>query len=61
MEAALLFPLVILMIAGMIRLGGQLCEKVQKSSSEHTAYAIELTEGGKLPPEMILRGRWYIK
>jgi hypothetical protein len=52
---------VILIIAGMIRLGWSLCEKVETSSSEHTAYARELTEGGKLPPEKILRGRWYIK
>ena len=61
MEAALLIPLVILIIAGMIRLGGQLCEKVETSSAAHAAYAVELTEGGKLPPEKILRGRWYLK
>ena len=61
MEAALLIPLVILIVVGMIRLGGLLCEKVEKSSSEHTAYASELTEGGKLPAEKILRVRWYIQ
>ena len=61
MEAALIIPLVILIIAGMIELGWKLCEKVEISSSEHTVYARELTEGGKLPPDKILRGRWYIK
>ena len=61
MEAALIIPLVILIVVGMIKLGTQLVGKVEVSSSEHAAYAQELTEGGKLPAEKILRGRWYIK
>ena len=56
-EATLIIPLVVL----MIKLGTLLCEKVETSSSEHAAYAQELTEGGRLPAEKILRGRWYIK
>ena len=61
MEAALLIPLVILIVAGMIKLGTALCSKVEASSGEHQQYAVELTEGGKLPAERILRGRWYLK
>ncbi len=60
-EAALIIPLVILIVVGMIKLGTLLCEKVETSSSEHAAYAQELTEGGRIPAEKILRGRWYIK
>ena len=61
MEAALIFPLVILAVVGMIKLGTELCAKVEKSSAEHVLYAQEYAEGGKLPAEKILRGKWYVK
>ena len=61
MEAALIIPLVILIIAGMVRLGIQLYEKVDLSSLEHQLYAEELAGGGKIPEESVLRARWYFK
>ena len=61
MEAALIIPLVILIIVGMVKVGIQLYEKVDASSLEHTAYARELAGGGKIPEESMLRARWYVK
>ena len=60
-EAALIIPLVILIIVGMVKLGIQLYEKVDSSSAEHQIYAQELAGGGKIPEESLLRARWYFK
>ncbi len=60
-EAALIIPLVILIIVGMVKLGIQLYEKVDLSSAEHQLYAEELANGGKIPEESVLRARWYFK
>ena len=60
-EAALIIPLVILIIAGMIRLGTAMFERVAVSSAENCIKAAVLSEGGLLPAESILRGRWYFK
>ena len=61
MEAALIIPLVILIIVGMIEIGMTLEERVQISSTEHAAQAADITDGGRFPAEAILRGKWYIK
>ena len=60
-EAALIVPLVILIIIGMIKTSITLEEKVVASSAENCAAAELLSRGGKVPTESILRGRWYIK
>ena len=60
-EAALIIPLVILIIVGMVKLGVQLFEKVDASCLEHQAYAEELAGGGKIPEESVLRTRWYFR
>ena len=60
-EAALIIPLVILIVAGMIKIGMTLEQKVIVSSAENCAAAELLSRGGKIPTESILRGRWYIK
>ena len=61
MEAALLFPLVILIIVAMVGLGFRLCEKVETSSAAHSIDAHSLSLGGKIPEESVLRGKWYLK
>jgi len=60
-EAAMIIPLVVLLIAGMLKLGIHLSEKVETSSAGHSAAAENIIDGGALPAESILRGRWYIK
>ena len=60
-EAALIIPLVILIIAGMIRLGTSLYFRVTESSAENCLKAQVLADGGVIAAESILRGRWYIK
>ena len=60
-EAALIIPLVILLIVGMIELGMTLEERVQTSSIQHAAQAEDITDGGRFPAEIILRGTWYFK
>ena len=60
-EAALILPLVILIIAGMIRLGSAMLAHVAESSAENCLQASVLSGGGLLPAEAILRGRWYFK
>ena len=60
-EAALIIPLVILIIAGMINLCTALFGKTAESSAEGSAAASVLAEGGAVPTESILRGRWLLK
>ena len=60
-EAALIIPLVILIIAGMVKLGAALYAKVYESSAENCIKAEVLAGGGLIPAESILRGRWYFK
>ncbi len=60
-EAALIIPLVILIIAGMVKLGTDLYARTAESSAANAEYAEELAKGGSIPAEAILRGRWHIK
>ena len=60
-EAALIIPLVVLIIVGMIELGTLLEKKVETSSLQHASEAAVITEGGTFPAETILRGKWYFK
>ena len=60
-EAALIVPLVILIIAGMVRLGSAMLARVAESSGENCIKAELLSGGGYVPAESLLRGRWYFK
>lgn len=60
-EAALILPLVILIIVGMVKLSVTLCSKVELSSLAGSEAASSIAEGGTIPAESILRGRWYFK
>ena len=60
-EAAIIIPLVVLIIAGMIDLGSALYSKTCVSSAANAAAAGVLVKGGALPTESILRARWHIK
>ena len=60
-EAALIIPLVILLIAGMIELGMTLEERVRISSIRNAEQAENIIDGGRFPAEAILRGKWYFK
>ena len=54
-------PLVILIIAGMVRLGSAMFARVAESSGENCIKAELLSGGGYVPAESLLRGRWYFK
>jgi len=45
----------------MISLGNDLCEKVETSSAEHCAAVEDIIDGGTIPPESVIRGKWYFK
>ena len=60
-EAALILPLVILIIVGMVKLSVTLCSKVELGSLAGSEAASSIAEGGTIPAESILRGRWYFK
>ena len=60
-EAALIIPLAVLVIVGMIRLSTELFGRTAADSIRNAEAAAELVEDGKLPTESILRGRWYLK
>ena len=60
-EAALIIPLVVLITVGMVRLGTAMFGRVAESSAENCVKAASLSEGGRIPAESILRGRWYFK
>ena len=60
-EAALILPLAVLIIVGMLRLSTALYDNVVASSEENSSAAAVLVEGGRLPTESILRGRWHLK
>ena len=59
-EAALIIPLVILIIVGMVKLGIALYGEVLSSSAENAEAAASLATGGTIPTESILRLRWHI-
>ena len=46
---------------GGVELGMTLEERVQTSSIQHAAQAEDITDGGRFPAEIILRGKWYFK
>ena len=60
-EAALIIPLAVLIIVGMVRLGTELFDRTAADSLKNSEAAEELVGGGRIPTESILRGRWYIK
>ena len=60
-EAAILIPLVILVVAGMIKLSTELFDKVVVSSENGCSHASALATGGVVATESILRGRWHFK
>ena len=60
-EAALIIPLAVLIIVGMVRLGTELFDRTAVDSLKNSEAAEELVGGGRIPTESILRGRWYIK
>ena len=60
-EAALILPLVILIIVGMVKLGVRMQARVAENSAQNSLKASVLAEGGTIPTETILRGRWHIK
>lgn len=60
-EAAMIIPLVVLVIAGMINLGSGLYSKTAVSSAANEAAAKVIVKGGTIATESIMRGRWHIK
>lgn len=60
-QASIIIPLIVLIIVGMISLGNDLCEKVETSSAEHCAAVEDIIDGGTIPPESVIRGKWYFK
>lgn len=60
-EAALVIPLLILIIVGLISAGIRLEKRVEDSSSDHVYEARDIL-GSKLDnPEKIVRAKWVIR
>jgi len=60
-EAALIIPLTVLIIVGMVKLSVSMYGRVTESSQAGSAAAELLSDGGLVPVESVLRGRWHIK
>lgn len=59
-EAALVFPLIILIAAALISIGSGLYESVKSTSLSHMEKARQEAEGSVISAERIMRGRWII-
>ncbi len=60
-EAALIYPLIILIIAGLISIGSDMSGKVVSSSAAHALAARESCEDETVSAEDIMRGRWIFR
>ncbi|MCF0151391.1 MAG: pilus assembly protein [Firmicutes bacterium] len=60
-EAAFVFPLVVLITAGLIDLGSGLHCAVKEDSLRHRQQAEEEVQSLAVPTEAILRGRWVLR
>ena len=57
-EAAMVFPLVVLLIAGLIGLSLQILEETEEDALRHRGEARDALDPGILSTENILRGVW---
>lgn len=60
-EAALVIPLLILIIAGLISVGIRLEKRVEDSSSYHVYEARDVLDSKFENPEKIVRAKWVIR
>lgn len=60
-EAALIFPLIVLIAAGLISRGASMYAHVKEDSIDHRNKAIAEAAGLSIPTEAILRGRWVLE
>lgn len=60
-EAAIVFPLIILITAGLITIGSSNCKKVRDDSDKNIAAAELALDQKLLTVENIMRGRWILK
>lgn len=60
-EAALLIPLLILIIVTLVNAGIKLEKRVEESSKEHVYSAEDVLKSKIDNPEKIIRARWVIK
>ena len=59
-EAALVFPLVVILIAGVIGLSLQIMEETENDAFRHRSEAREALDARILTTETIMRGVWLL-
>ena len=60
MEAAFVFPLVVLLLAGLISLSLQVLEETEADALRHREEAVDALEPHLISTENILRGVWLL-
>ncbi|MCR5336189.1 MAG: hypothetical protein K6E42_06505 [Synergistes sp.] len=60
-EAAIVFPLIILIAAALIAIGSDNCSKVREDSDKNIAAAELALDQDLLTVENIMRGRWILR
>lgn len=59
-EAAMIVPLVILIIMGIVKMSITLTDNVEIASLEHKQQAVKITEATGARGEQVLRGKWTL-
>lgn len=61
MEAAIVIPILVLIIAGFIRVSFTLMDRVKQGSEEILQQNRQMQENENLTTEDILRGKWLVR
>ena len=61
MEAAIVIPILVLIIAGLIRVSFTLMDRVKQDSEEILQQNRQMQENENLTTEDILRGKWLVR
>lgn len=61
MEAAIVIPILVLIIAGLIRVSFTLMDRVKQGSEEILQQNRQMQENENLTTEDILRGKWLVR
>ena len=60
-EAAFVFPLIVLIVAAFITAGSQIYSRVRASAEEHYEKALDIADGGGIEAEEVMRIRRYFR
>lgn len=60
-QAAMIFPVLILIVAGMISIGLSMYEDVKSDSQLHRDEMLSEVNAGGIDISLIMRGKWILK